>query len=561
MNRPVPLTQFLLFTAFLLFCSCQRNQNADELIIGKIWTGNPEQPWAEAMAISGDSIVYVGTIAGAENLAGIETKRTITDTASLIVPGFIDSHTHFLDGGYSLSSVQLPNANSPAEFIKILADFAKTLKPGVWITGGNWDHQRWGGILPERDWIDSVTKDNPVWVNRSDGHMHLTNSAALKAAGVTDQVKNVDGGEIIRKNGRMTGLLKDNANSLIAPSRTPRTAEEEDKALQAAMDYVASNGVTSVVSVTGTGYGNYIDVYRRALASNQMKTRIYAAGSLEDWRLIDSIIKKNGRGDDWLKLGAVKGFVDGSLGSHTAAFVKPFSDSPKDSGIFLIPEAILYQRIKSADSAGLQLMIHAIGDKSIHTLLNLFERIKKEEPARDRRIRMEHAQHILPEDIPRFAKLDVIASMQPYHAIDDGRWAEKVIGQERAKTTYAFRSLLDAGTKMAFGSDWFVAPASPLLGIYAAVTRRTIDEKNPNGWIPAQKIRVEEAMKAYTLGAAYASSDEQRKGSLQKGKLADYVVLDKDITEINPREIPEVRILKTVVGGKLVYDHLSIKKN
>jgi len=550
----------VMATGMLLYgCNSKPHQSADSVVTGKIWTGDPEHPWAEAMAISGDSIVAIGDLSEVKPWIGSETKTTTTDTAGLIVPGFIDSHTHFIDGGLKLSSVQLRDAKTPKEFIRRIAAFAKTVKPGKWITGGSWDHQNWGGELPEKSWIDSVTKDNPVWINRLDGHMLLANSLALKLAGLDDNVKDIKGGEIIRKNGKITGLLKDNAKEMVNKINPLPDAEQKDAALEQAMNYVASNGVTSIVSVTGTGYGNYFDVYQRAHDKGKMITRIYAVSELENWQQLAAQIKSKGRGDNWLSYGGVKGFVDGSLGSHTAAFMHPFSDAPTDSGFFVIPEALLYKRLKSADSAGLQLFVHAIGDRSIHTLLNIYERIEKEDGPRDRRMRMEHAQHILPADVARFAKLGIIASVQPYHAIDDGRWAEKVIGHERAKTTYAFKSLLDAGAKLTFGSDWFVAPASPMLGIYAAVTRRTLDDKNPEGWIPEQKITVEQALKGYTIQAAYATFSDKQKGSLQKGKLADYVILEKDITKIDPVQIKDVKILSTVVGGKEVYKN-PVKK-
>ncbi len=535
------------------FSSCQQQPYADEIISGKIWTGNPDHPWAEAMAISADTILAIGTLKEVESYIGKDTKRTTADKEHLILPGFIDSHTHFIDGGFKLAYVDLRDAKSPKEFIRRIGDFAKTVKPGTWILGGSWDHQNWGGTLPERQWIDSVTKDHPVWVNRLDGHMCLANTAALVLAGIEAGAADVKGGEIIRKNGQMTGLLKDNAKEYVLKVVPAPTQEQEDQALEAAMKYISSNGVTSVSSVTGTGYGDYFDVYKRAHKNGTLKTRIYAVSELENWKKLDDQIKKEGRGDKWLRFGGLKGFVDGSLGSHTAAFMEPFTDTPGDSGFFVVTEEELYQRARSADSAGLHLLIHAIGDRSIHALLNLAERLEKDLGPKDRRFRMEHAQHIHPADMKRFSSLNVIASVQPYHAIDDGRWAEKLIGHERAKTTYAFRSLLDAGARVAFGSDWFVAPGDPLLGVYAAVTRRTIDDKNPEGWIPSQKITVEEALKAYTIDAAYATFEEKIKGSLEKGKLADYVVLDKDITLVDPLEIPTIKILQTVVGGKTVF--------
>lgn len=532
---------------------CKQKDFADEVITGKIWTGDAEKPWAEAMAIAEDTIMAVGSKEEMKALIGKDTRQTDAGKDQLIVPGFIDSHSHFIESGFELASVQLREAKTPKEFIQRIADYAKTVKPGTWIIGGNWDHQNWGGELPNHEWIDSVTRDNPVLVNRIDGHMSLANSVALKLAGVNDDVKDVKGGEVIRKNGRITGLFKDNALNYVRKLIPHPSKEMEQKAFQAAMDYYAARGITSVTSVPGTGFGDYFNVYKDAQKIGPFKTRIYAVSELKNWQKVSEQIKKDGKGDKWLRYGGVKGFVDGSLGSHTAAFMHPFTDTPKDSGFFVLPEAELYKRIKSADSAGLQLLIHAIGDRSINTLLNLSEKLEKESGKKDRRFRIEHAQHILPADIPRFKTQNIIASVQPYHAIDDGKWAEKVIGHERAKTTYAFRSLLDVGTKLAFGSDWFVAPADPLIGIYAAVTRRTLDDKNPNGWIPEQKVTTEEALKAYTIDAAYSTFEDNIKGSLKKGKLADYVILEKDITKLDPVQIQSVKILSTVVGGKEVF--------
>jgi predicted amidohydrolase YtcJ len=538
----------ILVLAALAF-GCSQHPKADLIVTGKIWTGNEQQPVAEAMAIQGDSIVAVGVVSEIEKWKGDETKLISAAEGQLIVPGFIDTHTHFVDGGFRLSSVQLRDAKTPKEFITRIAAYAKKLPAGTWITGGDWDHENWGGELPQKEWIDSVTQNNPVWINRLDGHMALANSATLKAAKIDDKVKNVEGGAIVRNpKGNITGILKDNAQYLVDQVVPNPSDEQQDQALEAAMNYVASNGVTSVHNMSG-----YVNAMERAHANQKLITRIYAGMSLSEWQTLIEKINSQGRGDKWLRRGSVKQFVDGSLGSHTAAFFKPFSDSPKDSGFFTTPPEELYKGIKSADSAGLQLMVHAIGDKAIHTLLDIFERVEKENGPRDRRFRIEHAQHIHASDIDRFRTLNVIASMQPYHAIDDGRWAEKIIGYERCKTTYAFKSLFDSGATVSFGSDWFVAPPTPLEGIYAAVTRRTLDDKNPNGWIPEQKISVEQALKAYTLNAAYASFEEKIKGSLEVGKLADFVILEKDITTIDPVEIRSVTIVKTVVGGKEIY--------
>jgi hypothetical protein len=324
--------------------------------------------------------------------------------------------------------------------------------------------------------------------------------------------------------------------------------------VDAAMNYVAGNGVTSVHNM-----GTFADLtaFERAHASGRMKTRIYAVVPLASWAQLRDTVKARGRGDTWLHIGGLKGFVDGSLGSHTAAMLQPFTDAPNDTGLFVNTPEHLYEWTSGADKAGLQVIVHAIGDKAIRTQLDIYQRVEKEDGPRDRRFRIEHLQHIAPADIPRVAPLGVIASMQPYHAIDDGRWAEKVIGHERAKTTYAFRSLLDAKVRLAFGSDWFVAPATPIEGIYAAVTRRTLDDKNPGGWIPEQKISVEDALRAYTSNAAYAEFMEKEKGTLAKGMLADFVILDRDLTKIAPETIRDTKIVMTVVGGKPVYERPS----
>ncbi len=539
-----------LFLLVLIASACAKHEKADLIITGKIWTGDPKQPYAEGLAVRGDTIVEVGAADEIKKWQGESTVKMVANEGQLIVPGFIDAHTHFVDGGFRLSSVQLRDAKTPAEFINRIKVYAATIPSGTWITGGDWDHENWGGELPTRDWIDSVTKNNPVFINRLDGHMSLANTAALKAAGIDDKVKDVAGGTIVRdKKGRVAGVFKDNAQDYIYVKMPPPTPEQEDRALDTAMNYVASKGVTSAHNMSG-----FMTALERARANGKMKTRIYAGMPLSEWKELQKKIEKEGKGDKWLRIGLLKGFVDGSLGSHTAAFFKPFSDAPKDSGFFITPEKELYDWVSGADKAGLQVTIHAIGDKAINTLLNIYERIEKENGDKDRRFRIEHAQHIAPADISRFADLKVIASMQPYHAIDDGRFAERLIGPERIKTTYAFGSLMRANATVAFGSDWFVAPPTPLEGIYAAVTRRTLDDKNPDGWVPEQKVTVDDALKAYTINAAFASFEEKIKGSLEKGKLADFVVLDQDITKIAPEKIRDVKVVVTVVGGKTVYE-------
>jgi hypothetical protein len=534
--------------------ACRQAPKADLIITNAIiWTANDAQPEAQAMAIVNDTIAAIGSAEEIENWRGGQTK-VIDAAGQFITPGFIDAHVHFLTGGMGLASVQLRDAKTPAEFIQRIKAFAATIPAGTWIEGGAWDHENWGGHFPEASWIDSVTPNHPVFVIRLDGHMGLANTAAMRAAGVDASTPAVSGGSIVRHASKQpTGIFKDNAMDLIFKSVPPPSPEIEDKALKAAMEYVASNGVTTIHNMGDYGGKKDIDIFQRANKNKQLITRAYVSMPLSQWSQLATLHKQDGRGDKWVQTGVLKGFVDGSLGSHTAAFLKPFTDAPTDSGFFVTSEDSLRSWISQADAAGLQCAIHAIGDKAIHTVLNIFEQAGKQNGKRDRRFRIEHAQHIAPADISRFATLEVIASMQPYHAIDDGRWAEKIIGAERIKTTYAFRSLLDAKAKLAFGSDWFVAPPTPLEGIYAAVTRRTLDDNNPDGWVPEQKISVSQALKAYTVGAAYAGFQEKDRGILQPGMLADFVMLEKDIRKIDAVQIREVKVMATYVGGKKVY--------
>ena len=517
----------------------------------RVWTGNPRQPWAEALAARGETILAVGGNADIAKLTSPRT-RVIDAHGGMLAPGFIDSHVHFLDGGQNLASVQLRDARTREEFVARIRAFAATVPPGAWITGGDWDHENWGGELPRKDWIDAVTPRNPVWINRLDGHMNLANSLALAAAHVTRATHDVDGGTIVHDAaGEPTGILKDNAVALVARVLPLPTAQTLDRALDAAMQYVAARGVTSVVHM---GTWDDLDVFERARRAGRLRTRIRAAVPLPTWQRLAAKIAHDGRGDDWLSIGCLKAFVDGSLGSHTAAFLEPFTDAPNDRGLLVNTEADLYRWTADATRAGLQVMVHAIGDRAIRLQLDIFERVAREQHPPDPRFRIEHAQHIAPADLPRFASIGVVASMQPYHAIDDGRWADQVIGAQRARTTYAFRSLLDAHARLAFGSDWYVAPPTPLEGIYAAVTRRTLDGKHPDGWVPEQKIAVEEALRAYTSGAAWAEFAETRKGTLEPGKLADFVLLDRELTAIPLPEIRDVKVLATAVGGTLVFE-------
>lgn len=526
------------------------------IVNARVWTGDTRHPWADAVAVNGNHIAAVGSSAEIRKLAGA-TTRIIDARGAMVVPGFIDAHVHFIDGGFALQSVKLRDAKTKAEFIARLGAFAKTVPAGTWILNGDWDHENWGGELPTRQWIDAVTPDNPVWINRLDGHMSLANSAALKAAGVTRDVKDVDGGTVVRDaSGEPTGVFKDNAMGVVdrvVPTAPPAMM---DRALAGAMAYVNEQGVTAVHNMGSWGE---LAAFERAHAAGTMTTRIYAVVPLSSWKRLADTVKARGHGDDWVRIGGLKGFVDGSIGSHTAAMLEPFTDAPNDRGLMVNTEADLYAWTKAGDAAGLQVLVHAIGDRAIRTQLDIFERVARENGPRDRRFRIEHAQHIAPADMARFGSLGVIPSMQPYHAIDDGRWVDKVIGPERSKGTYAFKSLRDAKATLAFGSDWFVAPPTPLMGIYAAVTRRTLDEQRPGGWVPEQKITVEDALRAYTTGGAYAGFAEGTRGVIRKGMLADLTMIDKDLTRIAPETIRDAKVVRTIVNGKVVYEALESK--
>jgi predicted amidohydrolase YtcJ len=520
----------------------------------RIWTGDPDRPWAEALAVRGERLVAVGSVAEVRPHIGPDT--TVLQ-AAFVTPGFIDTHVHFTWGGDGLASVQLRDAATPEEFTERIAAFAAELRPGEWVRNGIWDHENWGGELPRREWIDPVTAHNPVWITRLDGHMALANSLALELAGVTADTPDVAGGEIVRDAaGNPTGVLKDNAMDLVARVVPEPTEAELDRMVDAATAHLSAQGVTSVHDM-----GNWPSVaaYRRARNDDRLRTRIYAFVPLADWRTLADEVAAHGRGDAWLYIGGLKGFMDGSLGSKTAAFHEPFSDAPGDRGLLVNDPETVEQWVRNADAHGLHIAVHAIGDRAIGLLLDIYAGLDAAEPPeRDRRLRIEHAQHIAPEDIARFRGLGVIASMQPYHAIDDGRWADRVIGPERALTTYAFASLLEAGAHVAFGSDWPVAPPTPLEGIYAAVTRRTLDDAHPEGWVPSQKIGVEQALAAYTVAAARAGFMEDDLGTLTPGKLADFVVIDRDLTAIDPVEIRNAQVLLTVVDGQIVHGAVAL---
>ncbi len=524
------------------------------LVNGKFWTVNPQQKEAEAVAVRGNRIAAVGTTAEIMRLKSNATP-VLDLEGKRVLPGFDDSHVHFVEGGAALAGPQLRYSKSQEEFRNTLAEFAKHRPSGTWITGGQWDHENWSpALLPTRQLIDPVTADWPVFISRLDGHEALANSLAMKLADVDKHTKDVAGGVIVRDaQGDPTGIFKDAAQGLIEKAIPAPSQQDIIDAVRAAQVYASGQGVTSVQDMTVQP--DMLRAYQKMMHEGQLRVRISVHELLGRWRLQANAGIAADFGNEYLHIGGVKGFADGSLGSTTALLFAPYLDAPNTSGITsaaLSNPDQMWRDMEGADAAGLQIATHAIGDKANNIILGFYERLEREHGERDRRLRIEHAQHLTAADIPRFGRDHVIASMQPYHLIDDGRWAEKRIGPERAKTSYAYRSLLDSGAALAFGSDWPVAPMSPIMGIYGAVTRRTLDGKHPDGWVPEQKITVEEAVRAYTMGAAYASFEENIKGSIEPGKLADFVVLSDDIFAIDPVKIADTKVVLTIFDGKAI---------
>jgi len=546
----------ILFLSIFASASLAVDQQSATLIVfnADIWTGDTDKPTAQAMAISGNRFMAVGSNEEVLKLKNKSTKM-VDAQGRFITPGFIDSHVHLLDGGFTLASVKLRDAKTPQEFVRRIEEYAKTVPEGTWIIGSDWDGSNWNK-LPSKDWIDSVTPKHPVFLARFDGHIGLANSLAMKLAGIDQNTPDVEGGVILRdKNNLPTGIFKDNAMMLISSKIPTPSAAQFDNALDRAMNYFLANGVTSVHHVWyPTDYQGYLEGFERAWKNKRLKIRIYALDSLANWAQVRIRASNKDIDPNWLKLDGVKGVLDGALGSHTAAFLEPYTDDPSDIGSLMMSEKDLYEWTLAADKANIQVAIHAIGDKAIGVLLDAYEKISGINGPRDRRFRIEHVQHIAPKDISRFAQLGVIASMQPYHAIDDGRWAERVIGHTRAKTSYAWKSLIDTGAVVAFGSDWPVAPGSVIEGIYAATTRKTIDDRNPSVWIPEQRISVEQALKAYTINGAFASFEEKLKGSIEVGKLADFVILSNNLLKTPPEEIRKVHVIATWIDGKLAFE-------
>jgi len=544
------MKQLIVFFSVLVFFSCNSSNRADKVYVnGNFWTGDSANPTATVLAIKGDKIIYVGNDASQVN-----ATEQIDLNGNMVVPGFTDNHTHFLSAGYGLSSVKLKDAMTKAAFIQRISDFCKTHPGNAWIREGNWDNENWGGELPSKEWIDSVSGDHPIFISRYDGHMAFANSKAMQLAGVDASTVSPAGGVVVKNTkGELTGCFKDKAMSLIEKAIPDPTEAELEEYYKAAANYALERGVTHVNDMGS--YGGWMDLstYRRVAQKNNSLIRMYSFVPLATWSRLDSFVQKNGRGDDLLKWGGLKGYVDGSLGSTTAWFHQPYLDDPKSTGLTITDTIDLRNWVIGADKAGLHVAVHAIGDRANDFILSVYQEAEKINGSRDRRFRVEHAQHVRLEAIDHFANQQVIASMHPFHLVDDGIWAYKRLDTNRLKGTYAIKTMMDKGVTVTFGSDWPVAPVDALYGLYAAVTRRTGDNKNPNGWYPDQKISIDQALRAYTQNNARASFMEGKIGVLKKGYYADFAVLDQDIKKIDPITLKEVKVLRTVLNGKEVF--------
>ena len=556
---PIRPSRGLAAIALLAFATVAHGAPpAADLIIrhARIWTVDPALPQAESLAVLNGRITAVGTDQAVDVWRGARTQ-VVDARGKRLVPGFNDAHVHFEDGGSALVAVQLNDASSVAEFIRRIGAYAATLQKGEWVRSGEWDETKWTPAeLPTRQQLDAVTPDNPVSVWRYDGHMIVANSRALALAGVTAATVDPPGGVIVRDaSGNPTGALKDAAADLVERVIPPLTHAQRRRAVERALTEAASKGVTSVQDMA-VDYGT-IGVYSELLREGKLTVRVYAVPPIA--AVEDAAHLGIGRafGTAELRIGALKAFADGSLGSRTAYFFEPFDDQPTNRGILsqdMQPIAKIRNWMMRADETALQLCSHAIGDAGISAILDLYQEIDAAHGHRDRRWRIEHAQHMAAKDFDRFRALGVIASVQPYHAIDDGRWAEPRIGHDRSSRTYAFRTFLDHGVRLAFGTDWPVAPLNPFLTLYAATTRATLDGKRPNGWFPEQKLTVAEAIEAHTMGSAYAEFQDTVKGSITPGKLADFVLLSEDVLAIPATELRNVHALATWVSGVRVYE-------
>ena len=553
-RRQFVVSGALAFSCGPLFAASQKLDVA--LVNGKVWTAD-RGALSDAVGIAGGRIAALG--ADAVRAATGAATQVIDLEGAFVMPAFIDCHTHFLRGSSFLQQPDFLSVKTKQEFIDLIGAAARELPPRQWLTGGPWDEQRWGGELPNKSWVDGVTGDRPIAIPRTDLHSLFLNSAALKLAGIDRNTPDVEGGVIERDaRGEPTGVLKDNAYHPVLDIIPPLTDAMVDARIRGGIAHALSKGVAQVhnTEVDWTVQ----DAVRRLRRDGPTGVRFYSMVPLADWERMAALVAEEGRGDDWVRWGSLKCVSDGSLGARTARFYEPYVDAPGERGVWTVPVETMREWVPAADAAGLNMTVHAIGDEANDTVLDIFAETVRKNGKRDRRFRIEHAQHLAPGAWNKMAKQKVIASVQPYHAADDGRWAVKRIGEERLNRTYAFRSLLDAGVATCFGSDWPVAPLDPMTGVDAAVQRQTIDGANPDGWHPEQRVSIEETLTAYTRTAAFAGFQEDRLGRIAPGYIADLAVFDRDLLTVAPDQYLGAEVLRTFVGGVERFTAPSVKK-
>jgi predicted amidohydrolase YtcJ len=552
------------------------------LLNARVWTGGEQIPWATAVAIRGNRIVYVGKKQEAEAFIRKGQTRVLDLKGKLVLPGFIDNHVHFAQAGRLLLGLNLLDVNEPKELRKRAGEAAARLPAGAWLVGGDWGaYAQWSKdssgatsssrvaseFLPTKDLIDAVTGDHPTLISRFDQQLFLANSLALKAAGITRDTPDPEGGSIERDaSGEPNGLLRGAAAQLVRKVIPPPSyAQRKAEALRA-LEEMRRWGVTSVHD--NVANFDQLQLLYDLQKSGELTARFWARMWLSEWERVRDYIREHnlpavsgGWGDDYIRLGGLKAWVDGIMGNSSALFFEPYSNNSESSGRLrdvMFPEGNLYRLIKGADAAGFTVTVHAIGDKANRILLDTYEQVFRDNPPRERRHRVVHAQVVEADDFPRFGALKLVAEVQPYHCIDDMRWMQERIGP-RARTAYAFRTLRESGAVMSFGSDWpgtnaSYYPINPLLGIYAAVSRQTLKGSPPDGWFPSERLPLEPAVRFFTVNNAWITFEEKSKGSIKEGKLADLVVLDHDIFVVPASEWLETQVVYTIFDGRIVYE-------
>ena len=522
---------------------------------GRIYTNDPQHPWAAGMAVRDGKIICIGAISQVMIECGAGDPQTENLHEQFVMPGFNDAHMHLGSAGEGMLSVRLYGVASIEELKKRVAASVASHKPGEWITGAGWDHTLWPEKQFPNKWeLDDVAPKNPVLLTHVSGHVAIANSLALKLVELNNNSPNPTGGELERNaSGELTGMLKEGPAMELVRVRIPDpTAEQRRRGLLLVLADLAKNGVTSAQD--NSAWEDFL-AYKQLKDDGKLTVRITEWLHFTD--SLNDLENKRGQGgttDPWLKTGALKFVTDGALGSRTAAMLEPYSDDPKSTGILIMDPDKLRTLALERDKAGFQLNFHAIGDRANRVALDVFEAVAKANGRRDRRDRIEHAQIIAPQDLPRFAQLNVISSMQPSHQTTDMRWAEARVGPERIKGAYAWASLEKSGARLAFGTDYPVEVVSPFRGLYACVTRQLPDGTPPGGWQPQEKISLEDCIRGYTIGSAYAEFEEGKKGELKAGEYADFLILSKDVTKIPPSDYVKTEVLRTVVGGRTVYE-------